>query len=936
MKKIVILFCALAAAACASSSPSVQPTKAPPVPPPVVATSSPPPSSATLPYLAQLPPIIDRDLLFGDPEITGGQISPNGKMISFLKPYRGVINVWVKGIGEPFPAAKPMTADMKRPIRAYFWSQDSKYILYAQDKGGDENFRIYAVDPSARAEADSGVPPARDLTPFDNVQAQIYAVPKRDPKHILIGLNDRDASLHDVYRLNLSTGKRELLFKNDQNVAAWVFDLEGKLRAAERVTNDGGTEILRVEGKQLKPIYTCTFEESCGTIQFHKDRRRMYFITDRGNRDLAELVLLDAQTGKEQSVDRDPQAEVDFGGAVFSRATDELLGTYYVGDRVRIYPKKPDFEREYQILKKELPDGDFSFVSQSNDDRWRLVAVTSDVEPGAVYLFDRKTQKVELLYRSRPKLPSGDLAAMKPVRYPTRDGLSIPAYLTIPKNVEPKNLAVVINPHGGPWGRDRWGYNPWAQFLANRGYAVLQPNFRASTGYGKRFLNLGNNQWGTGTMQHDISDGVSWLIAQGIADPKRVAILGGSYGGYATLAGVAFTPELYAAGVDIVGPSNIVTLLNSIPPYWAPIKKAFAKRVGDVENPKDVERLRAQSPLFAAKQIRAPLLVIQGQNDPRVKRAESDQIVVAMRDLGLPVQYLVAPDEGHGYAGRENRLAMMVEIERFLTEHLGGRNQEGMPDDIRERLAAITVDVKSVKMPSAPTAVASGTMPSFSGDAVHPAAATYEQIVEISGRKIEGTVTRTIARDDLDGRKTWKVVELAKSQMGTGDDTVWLDAKTLLPLKRSVHQGPGTIELAVADGEVKGEMKAGPQQMPINAKLDGPTLFDGASVDVALATLPLEPGYRAAIKTFSVITAKQRTWNVEVASKEKLDLNGKGVDAYRIDLTSDDGNTSRMWIETASSRRVVKSESNVSTPMGAAKVTRTIQPAAGASAERNM
>jgi dipeptidyl aminopeptidase/acylaminoacyl peptidase len=937
MKRILASLCALAAAACASSSSSVQPTKAPPPAPPVVlATSTPTQSAAPLPYLAQLPPLIDRDLLFGDPEIAGGQISPNGKMISFLKPYRSVMNVWVKGVSEPFSGAKPMTADTKRPIRGYFWSQDSKYILYAQDKGGDENFRIYAVDPSAAAEVDSGVPPARDLTPFDNVQAHIYAVPKRDPKHILIGLNDRDASLHDVYRLDLSTGKRVMLFRNDQNVADWIFDLDGKLRAAERQTGDGGTEILRVEGKQLKPIYTCTFEESCGAVRFHKDRRRMYFITDRGNRDLAELVLLDAHTGKEQLVDRDPQAEVDFGGAVFSRATDELLGTYYVGDRIRIYPKRPDFQRDYEILKKELPDGDLRLVSQSNDDRWSLVAVTSDVEPAAVYLFDRKTKKVELLYRSRPKVPSGDLAAMKPVRYPARDGLSIPAYLTIPKNVEPKNLAVVINPHGGPWGRDRWGYNSWAQFLANRGYMVFQPNFRASTGYGKRFLNLGNNQWGTGTMQHDLTDGVKWLVAQGIADPKRVAILGGSYGGYATLAGVAFTPELYAAGVDIVGPSNIITLLNSIPPYWAPIKKTFAKRVGDVENPKDLERLKAQSPLFAAKQIRAPLLVIQGQNDPRVKRAESDQIVVAMRDLGLPVEYLVAPDEGHGYAGRENRLAMTVEIERFLTEHLGGRNQEGMADDIRQRLAALTVDVKSVKMPSAPAAVASGPMRSFSGGAVQPASAIYEQIVEVSGRKIEGTVTRTVGQAELDGRKTWKVVELAKSQMGSGDDTVWLDAETLLPLKRTAHQGMATIELDVADGQVKGEMKAGAQQMPINAKLDGPTLFDGASLEVALGTLPLESGYKTAIKTFSVMTAKSRTWNVEVAPKEKLDIQGKAVDAYRVDLTADDGSASKLWIEAASPRRVVKSESNLSTSMGTAKVTRMLQTAAGASAERSM
>jgi dipeptidyl aminopeptidase/acylaminoacyl peptidase len=928
MKKTISLVAALGFIACATSSPTVQdaPARAPQAAAPATQVRPPP----ALTYLSQLPQLIDRELLFGNPEIAGGQLSPDAKFIAFIKPNRGVLNIWVKRKDEPFSAAKPLTADTKRPVTAYFWSRDSKYILYAQDKAGDENYRVYAVDPKASPEGDSGVPPSRDLTPYEKVRAFIYAVPKRDPQHILIGLNDRDPSLHDVYRLDLKTGERKLVFRNDQNVALWAADLTGKLRLAWRQTQDGGSEILRVDGTALKQIYNCSFEETCVPLRFHKDGRRVYFITNKGNRDLTALALLDVQTGAEQSVDSDPNGEVDISEAIFSEKTDDLVATVYNGDRVRFYPKNAAFARDYEALKKQLPDGDVLPASSSGDDRWILVSLRSDVEPGTTYLFDRSTKKAQLLYRSRPNLPTQDLAPMKAVRYQARDGVSIPAYLTIPKNVEPKGLPVVMYIHGGPWARDHWGYDPFAQFLANRGYAVLQPNYRASSGYGKRFLNLGNNQWGTGTMQHDVSDGVKWLLLQGVADPGRVAIMGGSYGGYATLAGLAFTPQLYAAGVDIVGPSNLATLISSVPPYWAPLKKIWSKRVGDLENPQDVERMKAQSPLFAAKQIRAPLLVIQGQNDPRVTRTESDQIVVALRDLHQPVSYLVAPDEGHGYQGRENRVAMVAEIDRFLSQHLGGRSQESMPDDIRQRLASLTVDIKSLK---APTAVASkqatGTSDaSFSGGSIEPGATTYDHLIEVAGRRVQGTLTRTISQATLDGRAAWKVVDEAKNQMGAAEDALWLDAKTLLPLKRSVHQGMLTVELAIAEGQIKGEMKAGPQQMPISSKVDGSTLFDGANVEVAVASLPLADGYRTSLKTFNVQGAKVQTWALEVQATESVSLGSKNVDARRVKLTTEDGSSATFWIETSPSHRVIKSEAHLATQMGSATVTKAMQSSA--------
>jgi dipeptidyl aminopeptidase/acylaminoacyl peptidase len=499
-----------------------------------------------------------------------------------------------------------------------------------------------------------------------------------------------------VYRLDIGSGERELVLQNDQNVAQWAADLDGNLRLGIRQTEEGGWEILRVDGSTLTSIYTCNEQESCFPDRFHKDGGRVYLQTNKGDGDLIRLELMDVETGETELVEVDPEGEVDFGEAIFSNATEELIATSYLGDRTRYYPKDEAFARDLERIGEALPEGEYGFRSMTEDDRLVLVAVDSDVDPSSTYVYDRETGEAELLYRTRPEVPTEHMAGMRPVRYTARDGVEIPAYLTVPQGVEANDLAVVVMPHGGPWGRDVWGFDGFAQFLANRGYAVLMPNFRGSTGYGKEFLNLGNEQWGTGTMQHDISDGVQWLVEQGIADPQKVAIMGGSYGGYATLAGLAFTPELYAAGVDIVGPSNIITLLNSIPPYWKPMQKLFSVRVGDLSDPADVERMQAQSPLNSADAITAPLLVIQGANDPRVKQAESDQIVVALRDKGQPVEYLVAANEGHGFANEDNNLAMFAKIEEFLATHLGGRYQADMPPEIEQKLEELTVDVETV------------------------------------------------------------------------------------------------------------------------------------------------------------------------------------------------------------------------------------------------
>ncbi|HEV7509601.1 MAG TPA: S9 family peptidase [Thermoanaerobaculia bacterium] len=647
---------------------------------------------------SELPPLLDRKLFFGDPEIIGGQLSPDGKFIAFIKPLDGTRNVWVKRIEEPFEAARPITADTKRPIPGYFWSEDGKFILFVQDQGGNENFNVYAVDPAASPASGQRVPAARNLTEAKGARAYIYAVPKTDPDTIYVGLNDRDPAWHDLYKVKISTGERSLLRKNTERLTGWIFDLKDHLRLATRSAENGDTEVLRVDGDGFKKVYSCTVAETCGPVQFHKDGRRVYMVTNKGDLNLVRLVLFDPDTGREELVEADPQNRVDFGFPLFSDVTHELIATAYFDDGLRIYFKDKAFEADYKLVQKRLPGKEIRFGSRTKDERLFLVAAVSDTEPGESYLFDRDSKKLTLQYRVREKLPRQHLAAMKAIRYKSSDGVEIPAYLTLPRGVPARNLPLVVLPHGGPWARDTWGYDGLSQFLANRGYAVLQPNFRASTGYGKSFLNAGNREWGQ-KMQDDLTWGVKHLVSEGIVDPRRVSILGASYGGYATLAGLAFTPDLYTAGVSIVGPSNLITLLESIPPYWEQIRKIFTERMGDPATPEGRAQLERQSPLNSASKMKAPLLVIQGANDPRVKRTESDQIVVALRERGFPVEYIVAPDEGHGFARPVNNMASFAAAEKFLAKHLGGRYQESMAPEESTRLKEITVDVKTVELP---------------------------------------------------------------------------------------------------------------------------------------------------------------------------------------------------------------------------------------------
>jgi dipeptidyl aminopeptidase/acylaminoacyl peptidase len=647
-----------------------------------------------------LPPIIDREIFFGNPEISGARISPDGKFIAFRKPYKGTMNIWIKGAEEPFDRARVLTNETARPIPSFFWSRDSRFIMFNKDNGGDENFNVYAVAVDSKPETGTEVPVARNLTNASKVQTNIYRLPLNEPDAIYVGLNDRDPKWHDLYKIKISTGERTLLRQNTDRFVGWQFDNMDKLRLARRSTTKGDTEILRLDaGDKSTQIYSCNVFETCSPIRFHKDNSRVYMITSKGaDTNLSKLVLLDVETGKTETVESDPLNRVDFGGASFSNLTDEIISTYYEDDKLRFDYKDPKFAADYKFLQKKFTGRIVEFASGTKDEQLWLTSVYSDTEPGEVYLFDRRSKKLTLQYRIRERLPREHMAEMQVVRYKSSDGLEIPAYLTLPKGIPAKNLPLIVNPHGGPQSRNGWGYNSYAQFFANRGYAVLQPNFRGSTGYGKKFVDAGNLQWGE-KMQDDLTWGVKHLVAQGIVDQKRVGITGGSYGGYATLAGVAFTPDLYRAAVAIVAPANLITTLEIIPPYWESLRIIDQVRIGDLSTSAGRAQLERQSPLNFVERIKTPLMIVHGANDPRVNKIEGDQIIVAMRDKNLPVEYIVAPDEGHGFQRPVNSMAMLAAAEKFFAKHLGGGYQESMTPEVAKRLKEITVDVKTVSLP---------------------------------------------------------------------------------------------------------------------------------------------------------------------------------------------------------------------------------------------
>ena len=614
-------------------------------------------------------PLIPRRVFFGNPDRAQVTISPDGQHLAWLAPRDGVLNVWVAPRENP-AGAKPVTRDDGRGIRFYAWAYTGKDVLFIQDKGGDENWRVYAADV---ATGEVG-----DLTPFEGVAAQLIAGSDRHPEEIVVALNNRDSQWHDLYRINVTTGERVLLVEHNR-FAGFDVDDDLVVRVGQQMTPDGGLALYRPEGGDWTLWETIPAEDmlTTSTAGFDRSGNVLYARDSRG-RDTAALFAVNMTTGERALLAEDPLA--DAADVLLHPTERTVQAVAFVYDRKRWQILDPAIAPDLEFLRG-VADGDVEITSRSLDDRFWLVAYVVDDGPARYYLYDRERRAADFLFTNRAELEGLPLAKMHPAVIEARDGQALVAYYSLPPDADSDGDGVpdaprpmVFIPHGGPWGRDVWGFNGWHQWLANRGYAVLSVNFRSSTGFGKAFTNAGDLEWG-GRILEDQQDAVQWAIAQGIADPARVAVMGGSFGGYSTLAGLTFYPEVFACGVDIVGPSNLITLLESVPPYWQPMIELFYTRVGDLRTEEGRALLTAHSPLTHVDRIARPLLIAQGANDPRVKQAESDQIVAAMQAKGIPVTYALYPDEGHGFARPQNNLSFAAVAEAFLSRCLGGRVQ---------------------------------------------------------------------------------------------------------------------------------------------------------------------------------------------------------------------------------------------------------------------
>ena len=606
------------------------------------------------------PPRLPLKEFFDNPKYASAEISPDGKQIAFLAPEDTRLNVWVCTAGAPLETARPVTHEKVRGVFSFTWSRDGRWILYSHDSNGDENFHIFRADP-AQPEA-----PALDLTHQDGSRGDFIDLPRDTPGQIVVAWNKRDSHYFDAYRIDLATGNATMVAENPGDIDSWYADTHGKVRAAVALLKNTQNEI-RVRPDETAPfklLATYNDDELPTVHGFGPDDSFLYLISAHGS-DTRRLVKLGLDSGKEAVIDQDPGFDVE--RPIISDVTHKLLGVAYNRERLSYKAFDPQFQKDLDTLSK-VHDGDIQFGNSTGDERKWIVSYNSPTDPGATYLYDRDTGTTHFIFRPRPWLTPDILVDVKPITVISRDGLTLHGYLTLPKGVGPRNLPAVQVVHGGPWARVGWGYDAEAQFLANRGYAALQINYRGSVGYGKKFVNAGDREWG-GKMTDDMIDATDWLIDQKIADPKRFAIYGGSYGGYATLAAMAFRPGVFACGIDYVGVANLLTFMKTIPTYWETSRDILYKRVGNPDT--DFDFLHSRSPVFYADKIQGPMFIAQGYNDPRVNHNEAEQIVTALRRNGKPVEYMLKMDEGHGFRNPENRLDFYAKMESFLDETIG-------------------------------------------------------------------------------------------------------------------------------------------------------------------------------------------------------------------------------------------------------------------------
>lgn len=602
---------------------------------------------------------IPLDTLFGNPKRVAPMISPDGKYISFIAPYEGVLNLWFYAVDSDINSAQLLTQVKNRPILSYFWVGDSQHLVYRQDSDGDENWHLYLVDLQTKT--------TKDITPFESAQVNVVATSPNFPQEILVSLNKRNPQLHDVYRLHLISGALDLVAENPGDVAGWLADPEMNIRASMSMNPQTGEIEVRtrqnIEESWSSFLIWSAEDSFSSVVAFSPDGENLY-LSDSRDHDTLRLVEVSLKDKSTRVLAENPN--YDLGDVLIHPTTNHLQAVQFVEERNKWGILDPLIQDDF-IKAQAGIKGDFFILSRNHEDTLWLTGFTTDLGPVRYYLYDRQKRENRFLFSNRPELEDYTLAPMKPISFQARDGLKIEGYITLPVGVDPKNAPLVLNVHGGPWHRDCWGYHPEAQWLASNGYVCLQVNFRGSTGYGKNFVNAANREW-SGKMHDDLLDALAWAKNAGYYDGERQAIYGGSYGGYAALVGATFTPEVFTCAISVVGPSNLITLIQSVPAYWKPMRALFDKRIGHLET--EEEFLKSCSPLFKVDQIQIPVLIVQGKNDPRVKQAESEQIVNAMRKAGKSVEYLLYEDEGHGFVRPENRLNFYGKAEEFLERWL--------------------------------------------------------------------------------------------------------------------------------------------------------------------------------------------------------------------------------------------------------------------------
>ena len=845
---------------------------------------------------AQQAPLLDRGQFFADPAVSDLQISPDGRLFAFRAPFDGLLELWISRRHLGVDSAVRVSDG---PAESFFWSNDSQYLLFLRDGDGDENFHLFAVE----ADTSGGGAP-RDLTPDEGVQARVYALPDSEPNIVVAGLNDRDPTANDVYRIDITTGDRELVRLNDVEVVEWVTDLDGVPRVAVRYGPDGGTELLTLRGDTIIPALGCSPDETCLPVRFHQANRRLYLVTDQGERERTELVLFHPTTFEIEAVDRDPEGRVDFGEAIFEPGSDVLVATVYHDDTTRVYAQDSVFAIDLEWLAERQSIGSLTLGSVSANDALWVLEAENDTTPGSYYLYNRWYDTIEPIAEALPALPGNYLAVTTWVTYRSSDGEDISALLTLPRGDSAVGLPAVVVPHDGPWARDRKGFDPMIQFLANRGYVVLQPNFRGSTGFGKQFFSAGTRAWGTGVMQQDLADGAQYLVDRGIVDPNRIGILGVGYGGYAALAGLAYTPDTYAAAVAVGAMTDLPAFVTDVSQHDRLAQPFLHHVLGNPDLPEDRTMLDSKSPLRAASAITRPTLLAHGVNDPQVSVSQSERLVTALRSAGQDSEYLRVASEGRRFRTATNRIAFAAALERFFAEHIGGRVQQAMAQDVGGLLADMTVD------PGEPLGTAalalSAPLPDADGAAVEPATLVYRITTSDGG---ETELTRSVLAETLEGRDIWRVIdstlvpvltafefdstqfmdenfeyepELSGDLMAAAD-TVDVDRSSLLPLRRRTG-GLASMSVDFSADRVTGEVFVSDFVDDIDVPLEAPVFSDGLGLDLAIAGLPLSDGYETGLRSFDVQLGQIVPQRLTVTGADQVNTPAGEFDVFRITL----------------------------------------------------